>query len=47
VFESREERDRVNAAVMEESRFEELTEHAMPVDGKRPIYGGFPVAVDV
>jgi uncharacterized protein YbaA (DUF1428 family) len=47
VFESREERDRVNAAVMEDSRFKELTKREMPFDGKRMIYGGFQVAVDV
>jgi uncharacterized protein YbaA (DUF1428 family) len=47
VFESRVERDRVNAAVMEDSRFKELTKREMPFDGKRMVYGGFQIAVDV
>ena len=47
VFESREERDRVNAAVMDDPRFKELTKREMPFDSKRMIYGGFQVAVDV
>ena len=47
VFESREERDRINAAVMKDSRLEEMmTPEAMPFDGRRMIYGGFAVAVD-
>jgi uncharacterized protein YbaA (DUF1428 family) len=47
VFESREERDRVNAAVTEDSRFKELTEREMPFDGKRNDLRRLPVAVDV
>jgi uncharacterized protein YbaA (DUF1428 family) len=46
VFSSREERDRVNAAVMQDPRFEELTKREMPFDGKRMIYGGFDMSVE-
>src|SRR3712207_47724 len=46
-FESREHRDRVNAAVMKDPRLaDDMTAEAMPFDGKRMIYGGFEVAVD-
>ncbi len=47
LFESREHRDRVNAEVMKDTRFQEMmTPEAMPVDGKRMIFGGFSVAVE-
>ncbi len=47
-FESREHRDRVNAEVMKDPRLEEMMKpEAMPFDGKRMIYGGFNVAVEV
>jgi len=47
VFESREQRDRVNAAVMKDPRLEEMMKGGdMPFDAKRMIYGGFNVAVD-
>ena len=47
LYESREHRDRVNAEVMEDPRFKEMmTPEAMPVDGKRMIFGGFSVAVE-
>jgi uncharacterized protein YbaA (DUF1428 family) len=48
VFESREHRDRVNAAVMEDARIKEMMDppEAAPFDPKRMIYGGFRVAVD-
>jgi uncharacterized protein YbaA (DUF1428 family) len=47
VFESREHRDQVHATVMEDSRFMEIMDpEAMPVDGKRMIFGGFNVAVE-
>ena len=46
VFESREDRDRVNAAVMKDPRFEEMTKEEMPFDGQRMIFGGFEVAVE-
>jgi uncharacterized protein YbaA (DUF1428 family) len=46
-FESREHRDRVNAAVMKDPRLaDDMKPEAMPFDGKRMIYGGFEVAVD-
>ncbi len=48
VFESREHRDRVNAEVMKDPRLEDMMKpEALPFDGKRMIYGGFRVAVDV
>ncbi len=48
VFESREHRDRVNAEVMEDPRLVEMMKREdMPFDGKRMIYGGFTVAVEV
>ena len=48
LFESREERDRVNAAVMEDERFKAMmAPGAMPVDGQRMIFGGFTVDVAV
>jgi len=47
-FESREHRDRVNAEVMKDPRLKEMmSPEAMPFDGKRMIYGGFSVAVEV
>ena len=48
VFKSRAHRDRVNAKVMEDPRLAEMMDpKAMPFDGKRMIYGGFEVVVDV
>jgi len=48
VFESREQRDEVNAKVMADPRMKELmTPEAMPFDGKRMIYGGFKTIVDM
>ena len=47
LYESREHRDEVNAKVMQDERFEKLmTPDAMPVDGKRMIFGGFSIAVE-
>jgi uncharacterized protein YbaA (DUF1428 family) len=47
LYESREHRDRVVADVMKDPRFTEMmTPEAMPVDGKRMIFGGFSVAVE-
>jgi len=47
LFESREHRDKVNAEVMKDERFNAMmTPEAMPVDGKRMIFGGFNVAVE-
>ena len=48
VFKSRAHRDRVNAKVMKDPRLaEEMDPKTMPFDGKRMIYGGFEVVVDV
>lgn len=46
VFESREERDRVNAEVMQDPRLKEMMDpEALPFDGRRMVYGGFSVEV--
>lgn len=47
VFESREHRDKVNAAVMEDGRMKEMMESAEPktFDYKRMAYGGFRTLV--
>jgi uncharacterized protein YbaA (DUF1428 family) len=48
VFKSRAHRDRVNAKVLKDPRLAEMMDaKAMPFDGKRMIYGGFEVLVDV
>ena len=48
VFKSRADRDRVNAEVMKDARLADMMDpKAMPFDGKRMIYGGFDVVVDV
>jgi uncharacterized protein YbaA (DUF1428 family) len=48
VFKSRAHRDRVNAKVMKDPRVGNMMDaKAMPFDGKRMIYGGFNVVVDV
>jgi uncharacterized protein YbaA (DUF1428 family) len=48
VFKSREHRDRVNAKAMRDPRLAGMMDaKSMPFDGKRMIYGGFRVAVDV
>jgi uncharacterized protein YbaA (DUF1428 family) len=48
VFRSRAHRDRVNAKVMEDPRVAGMMDAKdMPFDGKRMIYGGFEVLVDV
>jgi uncharacterized protein YbaA (DUF1428 family) len=47
-FKSRSHRDRVNAKVMDDPRLKEMMEAKdMPFDGKRMIYGGFEVIVDL
>ena len=47
VYESREERDRINEAVMQDSRVKAMMESGdEPLDPKRMIFGGFEVAVD-
>ena len=48
VYKSRRHRDQVNAKVMKDPRMAGMMNpDAMPFDGKRMIYGGFKVAVDV
>jgi uncharacterized protein YbaA (DUF1428 family) len=47
-FKSRAHRDRVNAKVMKDKRLAKMMDvKAMPFDGKRMIYGGFKVLVDL
>jgi uncharacterized protein YbaA (DUF1428 family) len=48
VYKSRADRDRVMAKVMKDPRLAKMMDpKAMPFDGKRMIYGGFKVLVDV
>jgi uncharacterized protein YbaA (DUF1428 family) len=48
VYKSRVHRDRVVAKVMKDKRLAEMMNPgAMPFDGKRMIYGGFKVLLDV
>ena len=48
VYKSRAHRDRVNAKVMKDPRLANMMNpKAMPFDGKRMIYGGFKVLIDV
>jgi len=48
VFKSRRHRDAVNARVMKDPRLADMMDpKSMPFDGKRMIYGGFKVLVDV
>ena len=48
VFKSRAHRDRVNAKVMKDPRLADMMDPKdMPFDGKRMIYGGFKVLVDL
>ena len=48
VYKSRAHRDRVNAKVMKDPRMASMMDPKdMPFDGKRMIYGGFNVVVDV
>ncbi|HSV59896.1 MAG TPA: DUF1428 domain-containing protein [Variovorax sp.] len=46
VYESRAKRDEVNDKVMKDPRMKEMME-PMPFDGKRMIFGGFEVLVDL
>ena len=47
-YKSRAHRDRVNAKVMKDPRLAKMMNpKAMPFDGKRMIYGGFKVSVDL
>ena len=43
VYESREHRDRVNAAVMSDPRLKDMDPQSMPFDGMRMFFGGFKV----
>ena len=46
LYKSREDRDRVNAEVMEDPRMKEMMDpKAMPFDGKRMFWGGFKTIV--
>ena len=48
VFKSRAHRDRVNAKVLADPRLADMMDpEAMPFDGKRMVYGGFEVIVDL
>lgn len=48
VYESRAQRDEVNDKVMNDPRMKAMMDpEAMPFDGKRMIYGGFDVLVDL
>jgi len=48
VFESKEERDKINAAVMEDSRLKEMMDpQSSPFDYKRMAYGGFTTLVEL
>jgi uncharacterized protein YbaA (DUF1428 family) len=48
VYKSRQHRDRVLAKVMKDKRLAPMMDpKAMPFDGKRMIYGGFKVMVDL
>jgi uncharacterized protein YbaA (DUF1428 family) len=46
-FKSRKHRDAVNAKVMADPRIAKMGPESMPFDGRRMIYGGFKVSVDV
>ena len=43
IYESREHRDRVNAAVMSDPRLKDMDPQSMPFDGMRMFFGGFRV----
>ena len=43
VYESREQRDRINAAVMDDPRIKNMDPKLMPFDGMRMFWGGFQV----
>lgn len=48
VYESRAQRDSVNDKVMQDPRMAEMMKpEAMPFDGKRMVYGGFDMLVDL
>ena len=43
VYASREERDRIMAAVMSDERLKDMNPQSMPFDGMRMFFGGFKV----
>ena len=43
VYNTREDRDRINAAVMKDPRLADMNPKTMPFDGKRMFFGGFKV----
>ncbi|MFW7380855.1 MAG: DUF1428 domain-containing protein [Oligoflexus sp.] len=45
VYESREQRDKINAQVMKDPRMNEVTPERVPFDGSRLIFGGFEAFV--
>lgn len=48
IYKSREDRDRINAAVMKDPRLSDgMDPQSMPFDGKRMIFGGFQMFVEV
>lgn len=47
VYASREERDRINAAVMQDPRIAGMDPQQMPFDAKRMMWGGFQAMVDL
>lgn len=47
VYESREQRDRVNEKVMSDPRMSGMGPEDVPFDGKRMIWGGFEVLVEM
>jgi uncharacterized protein YbaA (DUF1428 family) len=47
VYASREERDRINAAVMEDPRIKAMDPKTMPFDAQRMFWGGFRTLVEM
>lgn len=47
VYESREDRDRINEQVMKDPRLTGMSPETMPFDGKRLFWGGFETLVDL
>ena len=47
VYESREERDRINAKVMEDPRLKDMDTRDLPFDGMRMFFGGFRTIVEL
>lgn len=46
VYRSREDRDRINAAVMADPRLKDMDPSTMPFDGQRMFWGGFRTVVE-